>query len=61
MYTSLETQWVDRFVLKLGSLAAGHPAEEFRDLGRELYPDLNSVAPEDVAQVEWEESLRPHH
>ncbi len=61
MFASLETQWVDRFVSKLGSLATNGPVEEFRHLAYELYPDLNTVPPEDVAQLEWESAWRPAH
>lgn len=58
MFTNAETQWVDRFVVKLGSLGMDAAFNQIEQLARELYPDLNTASPEDVAQVEWEESLR---
>jgi hypothetical protein len=61
MFTNPETQWVDRFVVKLGTLAADGLADQYRRLAHELYPDLNTLAPEAVAQVEWEESSRRDH
>ncbi|MBS0449501.1 MAG: hypothetical protein JSR59_26620 [Proteobacteria bacterium] len=61
MFTNPDALWVDRFVTKLGSLGADGAADQFRSLALELYPDLNTVAPETVAEVEWEESFRVHH
>ncbi len=61
MFTNPQTQWVDRFLTKLGSLAADGAAERYRDLAYELYPDLNTLPPEHVAQIEWGESVRHDH
>lgn len=61
MFPDAETLWVDRFVQTLKSLARCGPMEQFRALAYELYPDLNLAHPEQVAQVEWEESLRNAH
>ncbi len=60
MQATPDTQWIDRFVRKLQSLAASEPGEHYRHLACELYPDLNTLAPEDVAAVEWDELSRSH-
>jgi hypothetical protein len=60
MFTNAQTQWVDRFVMKLGSLGMPGQADQLQRLACELYPDLNTVPPEDVAQVEWEECSHEH-
>jgi hypothetical protein len=57
MFTNAQTLWVDRFVLKLGSLGMLGQTEQLQTLGLELYPDLNTMSPEDVAALEWVESL----
>lgn len=54
MHANAETQWVDRFVSKLGSLGSPMQADHLEHLARELYPDLNAASPEDAAQVEWQ-------
>ena len=57
MHVNAETQWVDRFVSKLGSLGSLLQPDHIEHLARELYPDLNAASPEEVAQVEWQSFL----
>ena len=56
-----ESQWIDRFASTLTCLAADDALEQHRDLARELYPDLNTLPPEDVAQAEWEACAHDGH
>ena len=56
-----ETPWVDRFVLSLTALGMPAPTDELQRLAWELYPDLCVLAPEHVAQMEWQEFAGRQH
>lgn len=49
-----EGEWIDRFVAELARLGAAMDAEVLIDLGREVWPFLGELRPEDAACANWD-------
>ena len=58
MTVHTETPWVEQFVHTLSALGMPAATEELERLAWELYPDLCTAAPEEVARLEWQDSVR---